>query len=91
LGYFALITFTPSTVPAWDAWESSTAWAGTWLLARRRVENWILLNASNAFAIPLLFYKELPLFAMLTIFLFVIACIGYFDWIKIARKPNESY
>ncbi|HTH56496.1 MAG TPA: nicotinamide riboside transporter PnuC [Cyclobacteriaceae bacterium] len=87
VGYFALVTFTPSTVPLWDAWVSSTAWAGTWLLARRRVENWILLNVSNAFAIPLLFYKDLPLFAILTIFLLVIACIGYFDWTKMARKP----
>jgi nicotinamide mononucleotide transporter len=86
LGYVALVTFTPSTVPAWDAWVSSTAWAGTWLLARRRVENWILLNVSNAFAIPLLFYKDLPLFAVLTIVLLVIACIGYFDWVKMARK-----
>ncbi len=91
--YVALITFTPSTVPAWDAWVSSTAWAGTWLLARRKVENWILLNISNAFAVPLLFYKELPLFAVLTIILFVVACVGYVDWVKIARRTslNESY
>lgn len=91
--YFALIAFTPSTVPMWDAWVSSTAWAGTWLLARRKAENWILLNVSNAFAVPLLFYKELPLFAVLTIFLFVVACFGYFDWIKMARRTefHESY
>ena len=91
--YVALITFTPSTVPAWDAWVSSTAWAGTWLLARRKVENWILLNVSNAFAVPLLFYKELPLFAVLTIVLFAVACVGYVDWVKIARRTslNESY
>ena len=91
--YAALVTFTPSTVPVWDAWVSSTAWAGTWLLARRKVENWILLNVSNAFAAPLLFYKELPLFAVLTIILFGVACVGYFDWVKIARRPSfhESY
>ena len=91
--YVALITFTPSTVPAWDAWVSSTAWAGTWLLARRKVENWILLNISNAFAVPLLFYKELPLFAVLTIILFVVACFGFVDWEKIAKRTslNESY
>lgn len=88
--YFVLTSFTPSTVPIWDAWVSSTAWAGTWLLARRRVENWILLNVSNAFAIPLLLYKELPLFAVLTTFLFVVACFGYFDWIKIVRKDARE-
>ena len=83
--YGALVSFTPSTVPVWDAWVSATAWAGTWLLARRRVENWLLLNLSNAFAIPLLFFKNLPLFAVLTFILFVVACLGYYDWKKIAK------
>lgn len=80
--YVLLKRYTDSTVPAWDAWVSATAWAGTWLLARRKIENWVLLNISNLFAVPLLFYKHLPLFAGLTIVLFVVACIGYFDWIK---------
>lgn len=78
-----LVNFTPSTVPLWDAWVSATAWAGMWLLAKRKLENWIVLNVSNLFAIPLLFYKQLPLFAGLTIFLFVIAVQGYFQWRKI--------
>jgi nicotinamide mononucleotide transporter len=81
--YFILKFYTPSNVPAWDAWVSATAWAGMWLLAKRKVENWILLNISNAFAIPLLFYKSLPLYGVLTIVLFVVACFGYFDWKKI--------
>ena len=88
--YVILISFTQSDVPAWDAWVSSTAWAGMWLLARRKVENWLLLNLSNAFAIPLLFMKGLPLFAVLTIILFLVACKGYFDWRKIARKNLSS-
>ncbi len=78
--YLVLKYFTPSTVPVWDGLVASTGWAGMWLLARRKLENWILLNISNIFAIPLLFFKQLPLFALLTIFLFVIAFWGYFDW-----------
>jgi nicotinamide mononucleotide transporter len=50
--------FTPSNVPVWDALISSTAWAGMWLLARRKIENWVFLNISNLFAIPILFYKH---------------------------------
>jgi len=80
--YLVLVNFTPSTVPHWDAWITATAWAGTWLLARRKLENWILLNISNAFAIPLLIQKELPLFAALTLVLFVVAVRGYFSWQK---------
>jgi nicotinamide mononucleotide transporter len=88
--YFSLRSFTDSEVPVWDAWVSATGWAGMWLLARRKVENWVLLNVSNIFAIPLLFYKSLPLLGILTMFLFVVACIGYFDWFKIARKDVEN-
>lgn len=84
--YLFLKYFTPSTVPFWDAWVSATAWAGMWLLARRKIENWILLNVSNAFAVPLLLYKHLPLFAALTVFLFVIAVQGYFAWRKEIRS-----
>jgi nicotinamide mononucleotide transporter len=85
-----LKNFTPSTVPYWDAWVSSTAWAGMWLLAKRKIENWILLNISNAFAIPLLFYKHLPLYAALTIFLFIIAIQGYFKWAKIMKQNHNG-
>jgi nicotinamide mononucleotide transporter len=73
-------------VPVWDAFVSATAWAGMWLLARRKVENWVFLNISNLFAVPLLFYKKLPMFAVLTVFLFVVACFGYFDWKRKAEK-----
>lgn len=83
--YILLKRWTPSTVPVWDAWVSATAWAGMWLLAKRKVENWILLNVSNIFAIPLLFYKQLPLFAGLTIILFIVAVFGYFDWRKMYK------
>ncbi|WP_197091617.1 nicotinamide riboside transporter PnuC [Sphingobacterium endophyticum] len=81
--YFLLRFITDSDVPVWDAWVTSTAWAGMWLLARRKIENWILLNISNLFAIPLLIHKDLYLFAALTAFLFVIAIFGYIKWKKI--------
>ena len=88
--YFSLSHFTNSTVPFWDAWVSATAWAGMWLLAKRKIENWILLNISNAFAIPLLLYKHLPLYALLTLFLFIIAVQGYFKWNRIIAAHNKS-
>jgi nicotinamide mononucleotide transporter len=88
--YFALRYLTPSTVPHWDALVSATAWAGMWLLARRKIENWILLNISNALAVPLLLYKQLPLYSILTVFLFIVAVQGYFRWKKIIKKENEE-
>jgi nicotinamide mononucleotide transporter len=84
--YMILINFTDSTVPILDSFVSATAWSGMWLLARRKVENWILLNVSNIVSIPLLWYKGLPLTALLTVFLFIVAVSGYFHWMKIYKK-----
>jgi nicotinamide mononucleotide transporter len=84
--FYCLKKFTPSTVPFWDALVSATAWAGMWLLAKRKIENWILLNISNLFAIPLLLYKHLLLYSALTVFLFIIAVQGYFEWRKLISQ-----
>lgn len=89
--YLTLTHCTDSTVPVSDAWVSATAWAGMWLLAKRKIENWILLNISNAFAIPLLIYKGLPLYAILTLFLFIIAVLGYADWNKKIKKATHEF
>ncbi|QNR83378.1 nicotinamide mononucleotide transporter [Pedobacter riviphilus] len=86
--YLVLRHYTDSDVPLFDAFVSSTAWAGMWLLARRKIENWIFLNISNIVAIPLLFHKKLPLMACLTTFLFTVAIFGFFDWKKIINKSR---
>lgn len=88
--YLVLMYLTDSDVPVWDAWVSSTAWAGMWLLARRKLENWILLNISNAFAIPLLIYKDLYLFAALTTFLFIVAIFGFFKWRRLMEQGQRN-
>lgn len=90
LFYFLLRSITDSDVPVWDAWVTSTAWARMWLLAKRKIENWILLNISNLFAIPLLIHKDLYLFAALTTFLFVIAIFGFLKWKKIMQSQNAD-
>ena len=88
--YVLLKKFTTSNVPLWDALVSSTAWAGMWLLARRKLENWLWLNISNLFAIPLLCYKKLVLFSALTLFLFIVAFFGFFDWLAIWKKDKAE-
>lgn len=82
--------YTPSDVALWDALISATAWVGMWLLARRKVENWLLLNVSNIIAIPVILYKGMPFTAALTLFLFIVAIFGYIEWKKQARSLNTA-
>lgn len=90
LFYIFLTHFTDSDVPVLDSLVSAFAWAGMWLMARRKIENWILLNVSNIIAIPLLIHKELYLYAGLTAFLFVVAISGYIEWRKIIKSKSSK-
>lgn len=90
LFYFGLVHLTDSDVPLWDSAVSCTAWAGMWLLAKRKIENWILLNVSNLMAIPLLIHKGLFLYSGLTLFLFVMAFSGYFNWRRIISEERYA-
>src|SRR5699024_1507039 len=90
--YFSLIKLTDSDVPMWDSLVTAFACGGMWLLAKRKMENWIFLNVSNLISIPLLIYKELYIYAGFTVFLFAIAIFGYFNWRKIVRsQKSQSY
>ena len=94
LGCFILMSYwltkhTDSDVPYLDAVVSAFAWAGMWLMAKRKIENWVYLNISNIISIPLLIYKELYIYAGLTVFLFIVGTLGYLKWRKLIKQ--ESY
>ncbi len=80
-----------SDMAAYDALISATAWVGMWLLTRRKIENWLLLNISNFIAIPVYYYKGMTFTAALTIFLFIVAIFGYLQWEKeISTRQSAS-
>lgn len=95
LGCFVLMAYwlawhTDSDVPHWDALVVAFAWAGMWLMAKRKIENWIYLNISNMVSIPLLIYKGLFIYAVLTVFLFGVAFSGYIKWKKIIDNNKDK-
>jgi len=81
---------TDSDVPIWDALVSAFAWAGMWLMAKRKIENWVYLNISNIISIPLLMYKELYIYAGMSMFLFIVGTSGYLKWRKLMNEENEN-
>lgn len=81
-----LTTFTDSTVPYADAAVTAIAWTGTWLLLKRKLENWLVLNLSNLIAVPLQLYKGLVLTSVLTLVYIIIGMVGYYSWKKIINR-----
>lgn len=85
-----LVNHTDSDVPYWDSVVSAFAWAGMWLMAKRKMENWIFLNISNIISIPLMFYKDLHIYGAMSIFLFIMGCSGYLKWRKIIKTEQQN-
>jgi nicotinamide mononucleotide transporter len=82
--------YTDSDVPHLDAIVSAFAWGGMWLLAKRKLENWWILNISNFIAIFLLWHKAIYLYSILSVLLFLIAIGGYFNWKKIMAAEKQK-
>lgn len=63
-----------------DALVAALAFGGTYLLLKRNIETWLVLNLSNLIAIPLQWSKGLYLTSLLTFILFSVAVAAWFRW-----------
>lgn len=63
-----------------DTFITGLFFIGMWLLAKRKIENWLYLIAGDIIAIPLYFYKGLIFFGFFYIGLTIIAVFGYRSW-----------
>jgi nicotinamide mononucleotide transporter len=89
--YFVLANFTDSDVPYWDSFTTASAFVGMWLMAKKKVENWIAWIITDIVSVPLYFYKGLMLTSFQFLFFTVLATIGLFEWIKAAKVEKEEY
>ena len=84
--YFVLAKFTDSTIPKVDSLVGALSIIGTWMLARKLLENWIVWIVVDGLCVGLYIYKELypttVLFAIYT----VMSVIGYRQWKKSLAK-----
>jgi nicotinamide mononucleotide transporter len=65
-----------------DILMTGLLFVGTWLLAKRKLENWLFLIAGDIIAIPLFYLKGYTLTSILNLFLTLIAVYGYIAWKK---------
>ena len=76
------LDYTDSDVPGWDAFTTATAITGMWLMARKKIENWIAWILTDLVAVPLYLFKGLPLTSFQFFVFTILATWGYFSWKK---------
>ncbi|AGA77381.1 nicotinamide riboside transporter PnuC [Echinicola vietnamensis] len=88
--YLVLSTYTDSDVPYWDSFTTSSAFVGMYLMAKKKVENWIAWIITDLVSVPLYFYKGLVLTSFQFLFFTVLAVIGLIAWIKSAKAYAKA-
>ena len=90
--YILLLTilknYTKSTVPYADAFASASAYTGMWLMARKKLENWLWWIITNAASIPLYFIKHAVFTSFQYIVFLILAIMGYMEWRKKLKIRN---
>ena len=59
---------------------------GMWLMARRKIENWILWIAGDVISIPMYFVKGYSFTSIQYLIFTIIAIFGYLEWKKTLNK-----
>lgn len=86
LYYYILANFTDSPLPIADSATTALSIVATWMLARKRIEHWLLWIFIDAFSAVLYIQKGLYTTAVLFVIYTIMAIVGYFSWRKIMRK-----
>lgn len=87
---FILLRFTDSDVPYIDSFTTASAFVGMYLMAKKKVENWIAWIITDLVSVPLYFYKGLILTSFQFLFFTVLAVLGLLAWIKSARNYAQN-
>lgn len=71
-----------------DTLTTALFFVGMWLMAKRKIENWIIWIIADIISVPLYFYKGLT-FSSLQFLLFTIfAILGYIEWKRNLQKQT---
>ena len=98
--FFATIIFVFIVYHYFDKWTSWTAYVdsvttaiffvGMWLMARRKIENWIYWIIGDIISVPLYLYKGLAFTSFQYLGFTVLAVLGYIEWKKILNKNRQT-
>jgi len=98
--FIATLLFVFGVYEYFEKWNSWTAYVdsittavffvGMWLMARKKIENWLFWIIGDIISVPLYFYKGLTLTSFQYLLFTIIAVFGYFAWKKSLNKNLQT-
>jgi len=69
-----------------DVFTTAIFLVGMFLMARRRIENWIFWIVGDLISVPMMIYKGLGITSVQYFIFTIMAVIGYREWLRSARS-----
>lgn len=69
-----------------DTFTTGIFFVGMWLMAKRKIENWLLWIVGDLISVPLYFYKGFTFSSLQFLIFTIVAFFGYLEWKKILQK-----
>jgi nicotinamide mononucleotide transporter len=98
--FIATLIFVFAVYEFFDKWDSWTAYVdtfttaiffvGMWLMAKKKLENWIYWIIGDVISVPLYLYKGLVFTSFQYLLFTIIAIYGYRAWKKKLNAPETS-
>jgi nicotinamide mononucleotide transporter len=85
-----LVHYTDSVVPDWDALTTAIYIVGMWLLAWKKIENWIAWIAGDIISIGLFAYEKLYFSSFQFLVFTIIAIFGFIEWRRKLPSPSRG-
>jgi nicotinamide mononucleotide transporter len=73
-----------------DTLLTAIFFVGMWLMAKRKIENWIFWILGDVLSVPLYFAKGYTFTSIQYIVFTIIAIYGYLEWRKILNKTSQK-
>lgn len=94
--FISTLVFVYIVYQSFDKWTSWVAYldtittaiffVGMWLMARKKIENWIYWIVGDIISVPLYFYKGFTFTSFQYLIFTIIAVYGYLEWKKLLNK-----
>ncbi len=98
--FFFSIIFVYIIYVYFDKWGTLTSYidnittaiffVAMWLMAKRKIENWVFWIIGDLISVPLYFYKGLTFTSLQYLIFTFIAIAGYYSWKKILNKSPQA-
>lgn len=78
--YAIVLKLTDSTIIYWDSFTTAAGITATWMLVKKKIEQWIIWIIVDAVSAVMYFHKELYSTLVLFVIYTVLAVAGYYRW-----------